>query len=294
MSIVAEILEDVFAPRPSSLPDGFPVAHLSPSSIDSFWKCQEQWRREKIDRSIRPTTAEQLFGSAFHRACELNFRQKIDTGEDLAAEQMRDVAGESFTEVFEEELGTNEIEWGTSKPNVVQQEVITTVVGSAGNPGYHQVLAPTVKPVAVERWVTVDTDSGVPVRMRLDVETTLGEVIDLKTTKRAKGQDEIDKSTQATSYLWGRAREGSPAEAFKLHVAIRTKQPSQQELATSRTDRQLGMFDRLVDYTVASILGNLDRYGEQGPWPAAPVLAWYCAPSQCSFWSACAWRGGGR
>lgn len=292
MTALLDILQDVLQPSPGepTLPEGFPVAHLSPSSIDSFWKCPEQFRREKIDKEARPSSAELIFGSAFHRAAETNFLQKIDSHEDIPVQEMRDLAGDSFNTVLEEEKGTREIVWHDNRPNDIQAGVVTAMVGTESLPGYHQVLAPAVQPVAVERWIRVDTPAGIPLVGRIDVETVDLNMIDLKTSKRAKTQADLDKSTQATSYMWARQQEGNPSAVFSWHTAIRTVKPQQQELMTRRSERELGQFERLVQVTVDAIVHNLEMYGAEGPWPASSPLAWWCAPTQCSFYPSCPWR----
>lgn len=289
MSTVLDIFTEAFEPQTAPL---LPVAHLSPSSIDSFWKCAEQWRREKVDRDPRPATAETIFGGAFHRAVETNMRQKIDSHEDIPVPVMRDVAGDSFNEILEAEKGEREILWRDAKPNVVQAEVITAMVGNESHLGFHQVLAPAVQPLEVERWVTVDTPVGVPLNMRLDIEDEQGRIFDVKTSKKAKTQGDLDKSTQPTAYLWGRAAEGNPARDFTVHLAIRTKTPQQMELVTYRSAEQLAQFERLLQVTVTTITHYLETYGPEGPWPAASPLAWWCAASQCSYFPTCPWRGG--
>lgn len=271
-----------------------PVERLSPSSIEGFWKCPEQWRRERVMREPSFATAEKVFGSAFHKAAEHNFRAKIDTHEDLPVQEMRDVAGDSFTSVVAETLEEQEIRWYDDKPHVIQAGVITAVVGTDRAPGYHQVLAPTIQPVAVERWTEVETPVGVPLVGKIDVETDTGQLVDLKTGKKAKVQIDLDKSIQATSYLWAREQEGQPAAGFAWHTAIRTVKPQQQELLTSRTARELRMFERLLEVTANTILDYQARYGDDGPWPGTSPLSWFCTPKQCSFWGQCEWRGGSK
>lgn len=284
MSALEELLGPLYAN------DDFPVPHLSPSSIDGFWKCPEQWRREKLDKELRPATPEQIFGSAFHRGLEHNYGQKIDSHEDLPVPEMRDLAGDSFNEIVEREKHEKGIEWRDAKPNVIQSEVIVATVGDDSTPGFHQVISPTVQPVTVERWVKVDTPIGIPLNMRIDVETDR-EIIDNKTSGKRKSQADLDTSTQAAAYLWARRAEGNPADSFKWHTAIRTKKPQQQELVTARTDFQLAQFERLMDTTARTIGHYMSEYGAEGPWPGASPLAWWCSLTQCSFFGngGCPW-----
>lgn len=280
---------DAAAERP------LPVERLSPSSIEGFWKCPEQWRRERIAKEPRFSTADLIFGSAFHRAAEHNFRQKIDSHEDVPVDEMRDAAGEAFNTVRQEATDAGEeIRWYDNKPNDVQQGVVNAMVGVGSAPGYLQVLAPTVQPVAVERWVEVDTAIGVPLVAKIDVETDTLAIRDLKTGKKARTQADLDSNIQATANLWLREQEGDPASEFGWHVSIKTKTPGHQELATTRTQGELRQFEQLLVVTANQIHDYMGRYGPDAAWPGTSPMAWWCSRLQCSFWESCVWRGGSK
>ena len=291
---MTQTLEELFGP-PGTPALPLPVKRLSPSSIDGFWKCPEQWRRERIGGETLPATGKNIFGSAFDAAATFNYRQKIESHEDLPAAQMRDLTGDAFNTVMEEERGQREIDWGTEKPHLLQAEVIAHMVGSDSYPGgYHGIVAPTVQPVAVQRWTEVELPIGVPLVGKIDLETDAGVIVDIKTSAKTKTQDELDKSLQATSYLYARAREGNPAQGFGWHASIRTKTPKIVTLETTRSAGELAMFERLLTVTARTIHGYMETYGPDGPWPGASPLGWWCAPKTCSFWATCSWRGGAK
>lgn len=292
---VVNALEQLLGDLPAS--DGLaglPFDHLSASSIDKLWKCPEQFRRERVLKEPTSTSGRMLFGSAFGKAAEHNYLAKMESREDLPVATMRDVAGDSFNAVVEEEKGKREIVWHDAAPNKVQQGVICAMVGTDSNPaGYLQVFAPTVQPVAVERTFNVVTRSGVKVTGRIDVESERGQVIDLKTTTKAKTQTDLDKDNQATTYLWAREQEGNPATEFAWHVVKQNlTTPGLQEVVGSRTPEQIRLFDSFVDMTVATIRRYMEDYGPDSPWPPAPPMAWWCSPTSCGLWSTCKWRGG--
>lgn len=287
---LAALLDELDTEAPPALP----VERLSSSSIEGFWKCAEQWRRERIAKEPRFSTAELIFGSTFHRAAEHNFRQKIDSHEDRPVEEMREVTGDSFNSVVEETKGKEEIRWHDDKPEKIQAGVITAMVGTESVPGYHQVLAPTVQPVAVERWIEQPTVLGIPLVAKLDVETDAGAIRDLKTGKKSRTQADLDDNIQATANLWLREQEADPASEFGWHVSIRTIKPQQQELVTTRTATELQAFERLLVVTANTIQDYMTRYGPEGPWPGTSPMAWWCSSVQCSFYGSCAWRGGAK
>jgi hypothetical protein len=289
----SEIIQDAFLAARREVPPLAPpgVERLSVSAIDRFWKCPEQFRRERYDQELAAMRASALFGRAFHRAVEVNYEAKKHTREDLDVKTMRDISGGSFTEERDKVIGKQELIWDR-KENELQQAVITSVVGNSSRPGYLQTLAPTVQPVEVERWVEVPTEYGFPVVAKLDVEEERGEVIDIKTGTKRRNQTDLDNSIQGTGYLWLRAREGNPASNFTWHLAIEKKTPEYQDMTTGRTAGQMAAFERLLETTARTMRFYWEQFGPDGPWPGASESGWWCSQKACSFWKTCPWRGG--
>ena len=293
----AQIIQDAFTALRRDVPPLAPpgVERLSVSAIDKFWKCPEQFRRERYAGERAHIRASSLFGRAFHSALAVNFEAKIHTLQDLPLETMRDIAGGSWTEEKEKEIGRTEIVWDR-KENDLQQGVINAIVGVGAQPGYMQVLAPTVQPVAVERWLEVPTRYGFPMVAKVDLEEVSGEIIDYKTGAKKRNQKELDGSVQATGYCWLKAEEGNPATGFRWHLAVQTKtgKQSYQELTTSRTKPQTDSFERLLETTARTMRFYWETYGPEGTWPGASEAGWWCSPTGCSFWGTCPWRGGAK
>lgn len=285
---VEDTLRDAFAIAPH--PVAGILERLSPSSIEAFLKCPEQYRRDKWDPEPRPAHPDLIFGAAFHRAAEANFTQKIESHQDLPVGEVRDLAGDMFTAVVDEERDQRGIDWGDIKPAKVQAGVIESMVGTGSHPGYHQTLAPQVQPLAVERWFEVPTPLGLPLVGRVDVDTTAG-LIDLKTARKAKTQLDLDKNVQATAYLWAKHQQAEEPLPFRWHTVIRTVKPQQQQLETSRAQPELDQFGRLLDVVADTMVGYAEQYGLEGPWPPTSPLAWWCSPGQCSYYgNGCPWR----
>lgn len=128
---------------------------------------------------------------------------------------------------------------------------------------------------------------------RIDVEDDRGRVIDVKTTGRSKTQTELDKDTQAWSYLFAREREGNPASSFDWHVVTRNKTKPGLNISLTRdgSTAKPDLFEGFVSMTVTTILRYLEDFGLDGPWPPAPPLSFLCSPRGCSFWGkGCPWR----
>ena len=70
--------------------------HLSPSSLEMYAKCGEQFRRRYIEGDKIPPGVSMLRGTGVHAGVEANMRQKIDTYRDLPVSDVVDAAVAKF------------------------------------------------------------------------------------------------------------------------------------------------------------------------------------------------------
>jgi len=181
---------------------------LSPSSINMFLRCQYQWYLRYVEGLKVPPKAALVVGLAFHKGEEVNFTQKIDTGEDLPLDDVMDAYDTEFEQRAEEVE-----EWEEDKGKVKDE-------GYKLLECYHKELAPTVQPLLVEDWVEEKLDSGIILYGKRDVVTENLAVIDLKTANRKPSQISLDYQLQLELY----AIQGDIEKAF-VHYAIKTKKP---------------------------------------------------------------------
>lgn len=271
-------------------PETLNLPHLSPSKIQKASVCWEQFRREEILKEYRASTPNLIFGSTAHRALELSYAAKIETGAPIERALMRAVVADSFEFVKAKEIERNGIEWGEVKPDSIRQGVESALLGEGG---YMDVLEPTVVPVSVERWLKVeDTPAGIPLLGRIDLETSTGTLVDIKTSGKRYAQSAIDANVQATAYMWMKGQLEEPASGFAFHVLVKNKAPTCQELFTTRTDRDMRSFEDRMYLMMETLTWLWDTRGPDNPWPGASETDFRCSPTQCSFWSSCRWRGG--
>src|SRR5580700_2286114 len=69
---------------------------LSPTQLEMFSRCGEQYRRRYIEHEIIPPGIAMAKGKGFHAGAEHNMRQKLETGVDLSVAEIVDVAVTSF------------------------------------------------------------------------------------------------------------------------------------------------------------------------------------------------------
>ena len=184
------------------------VLRLSPSSINMFLRCQYQWYLRHVKGLKVPPKAALVVGLAFHKGEEVNFTQKIDTGEDLPLDDVMDAYDTEFEQRAEEVE-----EWEEDKGKVKDEGYGLLKV-------YHTTLAPLVKPLLVEDWVEEELDSGIVLYGKRDVVTEDLAVIDLKTANRKPSSIGLDYQLQLELY----AVQSDIRKAF-IHYAIKTKKP---------------------------------------------------------------------
>lgn len=281
---MSSALDLLLGPEPAidpAWPDDFPP-YLSPSSI-AYAQCPERWRRKYVLRQQERSNANLIVGQGVHGAAEHNYREKIETHEDVPLEEFQLAAAEAFDEKVEKDDATYGINWGDTKPGAAKDESVRLATA------YHKFASPTFQPTAVEtegeRWVA---GLPVPLKGRLDIRND-SIALDIKTAaqKPAKGQPSGDWRLKAHVY--------SLISGFGMgwHVVTKTATVG---VYTPDTDPGLVVpaMPALALRRISSLTENLvslyGRYGPDDPWPTtAPEHTWLCG--LCSFKDSCAWWG---
>ena len=133
-----------FPPAPGDL--------LSPSGTSQFLGCGFKWFCKHVLRLPDPKTAALLQGSCVHAALAENYRQKIETKEDLPAAGVKAIYADAWGTLLKETEFRDDEE-----PDTLKAE------GEALTLKYLDELAPKVQPAAVELPV-VGMIAGVRVR----------------------------------------------------------------------------------------------------------------------------------
>jgi hypothetical protein len=260
------------------IPRVLPIDHLSVSSISTFLKCPERWRRRYIDREYEPPSGAMILGSAVGAAEGHAFQEQVDEKPRPSTDDVLDL----FAEEFDERAGRDEVEWNGETPGEVKD------VGVKAVTAYEREIVPAVKPVSVERQFVLDFD-GVDWTLEgyLDLEEDDGAVGDLKVRKNKLSPADAASDMQVASYLLARRAEGNPASEFRFHTMVKTKMPYAELVPTSRTDAQLDAFADRV-YRVA---GEIHWRVEHDQWEGAVPGSWWCSERMCGFWGSCPMGG---
>lgn len=252
--------------------------HLSPSQLEMFAKCPEQWRRRYVENEILPPGVAALKGKTVHAAAEANFRQKLVSGEDLGLEHFRELAAESFDAQVAGEYQLSAEEESRGKKRVLG-EAKDAAVEMAEFHGAKQ--APEYQPALVEQRFRVELPGPHDLLGVIDMADDRGRVIDFKTSGKAKSQSDADGSVQLTAYhvghvvLTGRA----PSE-LRLDVIVGAKKGlSRNVVKTARERADLA--------ALAARLNVVSRAIEAGLFPPAAPGSWWCSAKWCGFYRTC-------
>jgi hypothetical protein len=180
-----------FAPPPAvALPAGqTELANvLSPTQVRTFLGCSARWWFKYGLSLPEPKISALALGCAVHRALEANFRERIETKEDL---EVCGVVG-LFRAAWQEQMDQTEF----------RDDEDPAEIGSVGEhlvAKYMDEAAPSIEPAAVELDVA-GTVGGVHVRGKVDLLDVHGRVVDVKTAASKPSGIAPDYAFQLATY----------------------------------------------------------------------------------------------
>lgn len=253
--------------------------YVSPSQLDMYLRCGEQYRRRYILGEKIPPGVAMVKGKAVHKGAEVNLRQKIESHADLPESDVVDAAAaEVETSVDSQGLMLTEEEQGRGLGAVVGELKDRSVLLART---MHRQLSPRLQPVMVERPVRIDLpDASHDLFGIVDVVDQQGVVRDLKVSGRKKPQAEVDRSDQLTFYALAIEKEtGQPVPAVAFDEVVDRKTPGVETTLSTRGPADAAVFVARVN----AMLGGV----KAGVFAPAPVGSWVCSPRFCGYWQTC-------
>lgn len=260
-----------------------PIEYLSASSLAMFIECPEKWRLRRIQKVPESTGVDKWIGIIDHETHAENLTRKITEHEDLPAVDMHKI----YEEKWEQEVDENgEPDWQGADPDETKEH------GHRIMQTYHELVSPTVHPIAVESRFEEQLP-GVPVRVvgYVDVEEQ-SRLIERKTTKTRLSKP------KPNWLLQGRLYSMIYDKPVEWQITTRTKVPS---ICLPETDPGLRLETGSGDNTVmliqqaAYMLDDLYlRYGPDRPWPTTgmlhPFMCQYCFAGPKYAFRCAAWK----
>jgi hypothetical protein len=257
------------------------------SGLTSLLRCGVAYYRRYIAHEGQPPTTPQLRGTAVHRGIGMGLLAQQRTGTPAPVDLFEDIAaseidrarhgGATFT--------SDERSVGAARTFGALKDKAVRLAG-----GYGRIVAPTVRPIAVERRITVaDLVPGAVLRGTIDHVDGAegGEIIrDVKTSERAPSRDAADRSQQLTMYdVLRSADRADPVGSHRVALDYMVLHASTGMVTHVRLDSTRDAADR------ASMLARVEvgmRAVKAGVFlPANPETDWWCSERWCEFAPTC-------
>jgi RecB family exonuclease len=249
---------------------------LSPSKIDTFERCQLQFKYRYLDGRIKPPAAAAAIGTATHKAIELNLRAKLETGELLPLDAVKDAARDNIENAWAGGV-IDDPDAPMGKGGAVDEAVSLA--------GLHaSEVAPTIQPTAVERGLGMEVNAGLVITSHLDVVEADG----LRDTKTiAQTPSEIKGEHMAQGQLYAvvmLANDGALPRALKIDYLVKLKREKKAlTLVAPVTEETAQRALERVTLTARVI----HRAIETGDFLPAAANGWMCSRKWCGYFSEC-------
>jgi len=263
-------LTKVSHPDRSRVAESEPASALSPSQVRCFFDCPARWWFKYGLQLPERKNSSLALGLAVHRALEVNFREKLETHEDLETTGVVMV----FRDVWMEQVPETEFTADESQGDLRR-------LGERLVAKYMDEVAPTVEPAAVELDVE-GSIAGVAVRGRVDVLDVEGRLIDFKTASRRPTCVAPDHAFQLATY-----RQITPGASGEVRLDSLVKTQTVQIVQQAYTVGEPDLRATQVLYPMARKAMSCGMYC-----PNRQSLL--CSQKHCSFWTHCEQEFGGR
>jgi hypothetical protein len=259
--------------------------------MDSYTRCGEVYRRRYIEKEIIPPGFSLIKGTCVHTAAEEDFKQKIESKENLPAEQLVELAAASFDgRIKAEGVFLTEEEESIGKSKLMGEAKDSTVRMTRE---FAKSIAPRYQPVAVEEEFRIVLPGKRDILGRIDLRLESG-IQDTKTGAKKKNQSDIDGDVQLTTYAaaFQTITGKPPTDIIIDNVVDRMSEKTQKvttESHTFKTFRDQKDFEAL-----ARRINTITAGIEAGMFLPATPGAWWCSPTSCGYWRTCPYQNSER
>ena len=243
--------------------------HFSQSQLNMGLRCLKQYEFRYMKGLIIPPSGALILGKSWHGAMEKNYKQKIESDEDLKISDMKDI----FSEKFDEAKETEEVDWQDEKPGAIKDQGISITEI------HHKEIAPKVKPKLVEHRFEMPFTEDHTLVGYIDLIEKDGQIVDHKSSKISPNDGDVSKSIQLTAYSMAYRHEFKKKEPnLRLDVVVKNKTPKTVQKVTTRDQSS---FDILREIGV-----GLESNIKAGNFPPNPT-SYLCSEKWCGFWDLC-------
>lgn len=255
---------------------------LSISRLNMLIRCGCQYEFRYVRGIIAPPGAAIIVGKGTHRANASDLLNKMDAGELLPDEQVKQLAAETTAKEWDAQevaLDEEEKDRGVEK---VRGESIDKAVTLASL--YHSEVAPSIEPLAIEAGFSIPVAGVHELVGYKDIETPT-HVRDTKTTGKSPDKEAANNSLQLTAYLWESSLRGQP-KAGALDYLVASKTPKLMQQETTRGPEDFAALERRLSLAADVING--------GAFAPCDPTSWCCSAKWCGYWHLCEFGQRGR
>jgi hypothetical protein len=277
------------------LADFLPRRYLSISQATKFLKCAHAWKLVYVDGKPQRTSIRMFNGVFTHAAAEKVLTKRMETGEILPLDEATD----AFSDIFEKNKALVE-NWEDQEPGQAKD------VGIRCTTAFHQKVAPTSTPIAVERefHTVIRSEDGkvkLPVLGRIDSVQAqvmseddyqriredlnrgkqvrvLQRLHDLKVTTDKWTQDDLQNDLQFAIY--SHVESTPDVQVDNIHTG------RGKTIAPKYTAINAVISRKHAEHSV-KVLEGVAKGIATGHFPMADPSAWWCSSKWCSVWRFC-------
>ncbi len=227
--------------------------HLSPNQLNMYMRCSAQWMFRYVEGiKIRPGIS-LLFGNCFDEVSNTNFRQKMETFEDLPVDDLKDC----FVTEWDGNKDRYQIE-EDDKPEEKREQGILLV------DHWRKTRAPAIQPAGVQEKLSFSRpEHPYDIIQYSDVITADSGIIDNKTTTKSPSKDKEtgvylpksnDHIVQMSLYEIGYEQKfGERPEYLELDYAVIKKDPDNIQVQWTPRDYHRKYVLSLIDMVTHGI-----------------------------------------
>lgn len=252
-----------------------PITSVHQSMLGMFFKCPTQFKYRYSKNIKRAPGIVAIRGTTVHKVNEVNLKQKIVTKRDLPLSDLKDAARDRFIYGIKEgvRLKKSELSQKTKLFNNVLNDTLRLTSL------YHKEVAPSIDPLAVEEYFSVDIGFEIPISGTIDIRQK-NKINDLKAIGMKWAEDNIKRELQVVLYClaYEKTYKTRPLFEYDLLRVLKTKTDYtiQTHTPTSKDYNKLAR-------RIAIFLKMLKR----GDYPPSAHGTWWCSEDWCGYYDMC-------
>jgi hypothetical protein len=249
--------------------------------------CPYRFKRQYLQKEKFPGGPSMIAGTSFHRAAQVNSKQKVKSFTDLPVDDLKDAARDSWMERAKEGVYIAKDDL-PDKPRILKESFNDALRAVEL---YREEVAPRVLPVFAEEKFQESFGFEIPVVFVVDYIDADGKIGDWKTSGKKPQEGEARNSLQGVFYAMGYEQHfGKPPADFEQYWLVtrrgKTGNPTtsdwfHQSYLPTQADYR-GLQARIADFLQALRLGLF---------PPSYRGAWWCTDGFCEYFQTCKYVG---